>query len=195
MTGLQHPLVLDYLARVESAARGLPPSIRAELVADLSAHLDSSLSSSPSEAAVDAALKDLGDPRDVVAAAYEGLDAEPRTAPVVPGPLGPQPSVAASPWGPVEVIAIVGLTLGAFLLPLLGPVVGLVMSWVSQRWTRRDKIVGTLLYLAPLLLVPFVAAAALFSPAHLLVVGLIGFVGPLAAGAYLAVRLTSRRDR
>jgi hypothetical protein len=195
MTGPQHPLVLDYRAQVESAVRGLPPSIRAELVSDLSAHLDNSLSPSPTDADVEAALKELGDPDDVVAAAYEGLGAPSPTLPVA-SPLASQAATRAGAWGPVEVIAVGALTLGAFVLPFVGPVVGLAMAWVSARWSRREKLVATLLCLAPgLLLVPIVATATLFYSSHLFVLGLLAFLGPVIAAVYLSVRLTSRRDR
>jgi hypothetical protein len=196
MTGLQHPLVREYLTRVESAAVGLSPGIRAELLGDLSAHLDSSLRPGPTDEEVEAALTGLGDPEEVVAAAYEGLEVQPPAAPSASGPLPTQALSTASAWGPVEIIAVVGLTLGAFLVPLFGPILGLVMSWVSRRWTWRDKTVATLLCLAPaFLLVALVAIAAQVYLDHLLVLGLLGIVGPMIAGIYLVVRLTSRRDR
>jgi MFS family permease len=54
-----------------------------------------------------------------------------------------------SPWGPVEIIAVIGLTAGTFLVPVLGPLVGLVMAWVSDRWSRKEKVIATALTVAP----------------------------------------------
>ena len=57
---------------------------------------------------------------------------------------------------------MVGLTAGAFVLPVVGPVIGLVCAWLSQRWTRREKIIATIwTCLAAVLVV--VAGLALFS--------------------------------
>jgi hypothetical protein len=158
MTGLQHPLVQDYLARLDRAGAGLPPEIRAELVADLAAHLDSALGPTSTDADVRNALQELGAPEDVAAAAYDGLGpAAPTTQPPAPpygAPVsapGAHPVAQAGPWGPVEIIAVVGLTAGTFLVPFVGPLVGIVMAWVSERWTKREKVIATVLCLAPVL--------------------------------------------
>jgi hypothetical protein len=45
--------------------------------------------------------------------------------------------------GAVEIAAILLLTLGAFLLPLIGPVIGLVFVWLSSAWSTRVKGVVT----------------------------------------------------
>lgn len=159
MTGLQHPLVQDYLARLDRAAVGLPPEIRAELVADLSAHLDAAVGPTSTDADVRNALQELGAPEDVAAAAYDGLEvgapppppgppsAAQAVAPTPGGPVWPMPP--PSPWGPVEIIAVIGLTAGTFLVPVLGPLVGLVMAWVSDRWSRKEKVIATALTVAP----------------------------------------------
>lgn len=158
MTGLQHPLVQDYLARLDRAAAGLPPEIRAELIGDLSAHLDSALTPTSTDADVRNALQELGAPEDVASAAYDGLGGGTPASPPPPPPYaGPVPAAPmtgippAGPWGPVEIIAVVGLTAGTFLVPFVGPVVGLVMAWVSERWTKREKVVATVLCLLPVL--------------------------------------------
>lgn len=180
MTGLQHPLVQDYLARLDRAGAGLPPEIRAELSADLSAHLDSALTSTSSDADVRNALQELGAPEDVAAAAYDGLGSAsppaaggpagptmptgptvpdgatqpmtaPMAAPVPGGPVWPMPP--PSPWGPVEIMAVLGLTIGMFVVPVVGPLVGLVMAWVSDRWTKREKVVATALCVLPVVTV------------------------------------------
>jgi hypothetical protein len=206
MTGLHHPLVQDYLARLDHAAAGLPPGTRAELLADLSAHMDSALGPASSDADVRNALQELGAPEDVAAAAYDGF-APPPPPQAAPTPGGPVwPAQPPSPWGPVEIIAVVGLIAGTFLAPVLGLIAGMVMAWVSDRWTRSEKVVATLLCLAPVLvlgigLIGLVAVrggsssdiggnpmSLLFAP-----VLLIGLLGPVIAGIYLVIRLSSRR--
>ncbi|MDP9222168.1 MAG: hypothetical protein M3P23_16755 [Actinomycetota bacterium] len=158
MTGLQHPLVQDYLASLDRAGAGLPPEIRAELVADLAAHLDSALGPTSTDADVRNALQELGAPEDVAAAAYDGLGPAATATQTAGAPYGAPmsapgatPVAAAGPWGPVEIIAVVGLTAGTFLVPFVGPLVGIVMAWVSERWTKREKIIATVLCLAPVL--------------------------------------------
>jgi hypothetical protein len=149
MTGLHHPLVQDYLARLDRAAVGLPPEIRAELLADLSAHLDGALGPESTDVDVRNALQELGAPEDVAAAAFEGLGAPVmQQAAPTPGPsVWPVPP--PSPWGPVEIIAVIGLIAGTFLAPVIGPIVGLVMAWVSDKWTRTEKVIATVLTVAP----------------------------------------------
>lgn len=80
----------------------------------------------------------------------------------VSGPWSQPPP--ATGWTPVEVIAVLALTVGAFVLPIVGPLVGIALVWASVRWTRTEKIVATLLGALPMLLL--VAAA---------VVGLLAF--------------------
>ena len=76
-------------------------------------------------------------------------------------PVGPPR--AGSPWGGLEVAAVVLLAAGAFVLPFIGPVVGLVLAWTSSAWTSTEKVVATAVasigLLVPLgLVVGFVAA-------------------------------------
>jgi len=37
------------------------------------------------------------------------------------------------------------LTLGAFIVPVFGPVIGLALVWLSTRWTTREKTIATLI--------------------------------------------------
>jgi hypothetical protein len=67
-----------------------------------------------------------------------------------------------SPWGGLEIAAVVLLAAGAFVLPGIGPVVGLVLAWSSTAWTTREKWVATA-----------IAAGGLLIPLVLLV----GFAG------------------
>jgi hypothetical protein len=61
-----------------------------------------------------------------------------------------------SPWGGLEIAAVIVLAVGgllAFVVPLVPVLVGLVLVWCSQQWTRGEKAVATGLALVPALLV------------------------------------------
>jgi hypothetical protein len=173
---LTHPLVADYLH---------PLSRRTDLVAEIREHLTDALAGTgegvDGEAAVRAVLDRLGTPDEIVAAETPGVGEEAAASSVRPvgqpawaaappawaapptwaAPPGPVPG--RSPWGPVEVIAVVGLTLGTFLLPVVGPLIGIACAWVSDRWTRREKVVATLWTLAAPLVLVLVATAGLLA--------------------------------
>jgi hypothetical protein len=59
------------------------------------------------------------------------------------------------------------LLLGGIVIPFLGWAVGVVLLWLSPRWTTRDKLLGTLVWpgglLAPALLLVAGAAAGLLA--------------------------------
>lgn len=148
-----HPLAEDYLARLATAAQSLGPHERAELLAELRSHLETGLAAASTEADVRNLLEGLGSPEDVAAAALAETDAPAPSAPPADGPE------AASPWGTVEILAVLGLTVGAFLLPVVGPLVGLVLAWISARWTRSEKVVATVLTLLPVLVLSLGAAS------------------------------------
>lgn len=136
-----HPLAEDYLARLDRAARSLPRPDREELVRELRTHLETGLPPDPTDAEVHAVLADLGAPEDIVTEA----GGEPHGRP-------------PATWGVIEILAVLGLTAGVFLMPVVGPVVGLCLAWISDQWTRGEKLVATALTVLPVVLV--VAAAA-----------------------------------
>ena len=141
------PLAEDYLARLDRAAQVLPSQDRDELLAELRSHLQTGLAPGATDADVLNLLHELGSPEDIVAAAQ---------------PDGPSPRAGASrpagPWGAVEVVAVLGLTVGAFVLPVVGPLAGIVLVWMSARWTRREKGIATVLTALPVLTLALGAA-------------------------------------
>ncbi len=154
--GLDHPEVTRFLARLDEAAAALPPGRREELVAEIRDHLRDALSvGAGDEAALRETLDRLGDPADIVAAEADGAPPAAAAAPVTPvwqtGPPGQQPWPAprVSPWGGLEIAAVLLLTAGTVVVPVVGPLVGLVLAWVSERWTRREKVVATVLTMLP----------------------------------------------
>jgi uncharacterized membrane protein len=141
-----HPLAEDYLRRLDHAAWSLPGPDRTELLAEIRAHLEAGLTPGSTDADVRNLLAELGAPEDIVAAAQASPEGAQTTGIPRPAPL-----TAASPWGPLEILAVLGLTVGTFVLPIVGPVVGLVLAWASERWTSREKWVATVLTFLPVL--------------------------------------------
>jgi hypothetical protein len=126
MTTTLHPLADAYLEGLRKAAQSLARSRREELLADIEAHLAEAAPADASEVDVRSALDRLGDPEQIVAA--EAGDAPP------PGRTG------ALEWGGIIMLAV-----GGVVLPLIGWLVGvLLLLWISNAWTVREKVIGTL---------------------------------------------------
>jgi HAAS len=150
----RQPLVADYLSRLDAAAHRLPADQHAELVDGIREHLDSALAGvdPTNEAQVRAVLDRLGAPEEIVAAAIEGGPGA--TAGGLPSwsaagsapPIQAPPAQAGSGPGVREIIAVVLLPIGGFILPVLGWFIGVVLLWTSDRWTTRDKIIGTFVW-------------------------------------------------
>ena len=89
----------------------------------------------------------------LVMRARRRADAEPPVL-VTPG--------APTRWGGLEIAAVLLIGLGAFVLPVIGIVAGLVCAWLSDQWTRTEKWIATAIA-STCLIVPIVAAVALFA--------------------------------
>jgi uncharacterized membrane protein len=144
------PLVRDYLGRLEAAAWPLTAERRSELIGEVREHIESALSEAGrrDEVTVRNVLERLGRPEEIVAAEAGSPALE-----TAPSPM--QPMAAAlprSPWGPVEVLALLLMTVGAVFLPIVGPLVGLVLVWTSPNWRTRDKAIATGIVLVLLVL-------------------------------------------
>ena len=122
-----HPLVDDYLGRLDHAAARLAPARRAELTGDIEAHLEEALGPEPTDAEVRTALDRLGDPEEIVAAEQ-------------PRALAPEPTRGTREWAAIILLALGGFVAG------IGWIVGLILLWSSRAWTTRDKLIGTLLW-------------------------------------------------
>jgi hypothetical protein len=46
--------------------------------------------------------------------------------------------------GWIEILALILLPIGGIILPVVGWFVGVVLLWVSDAWTTREKLVGTI---------------------------------------------------
>lgn len=125
MTYDPEPEIQRYLKRLSKAAHGLPRGRRRELVAEIEQHIHDALLETPvdNEAEMLTVLDRIGDPEEIAGAAS--------------GPARVTRSTAMETW------AIIFLLLGGFLW-LIGWIVGVVLLWSSSLWTRRDKLIGTL---------------------------------------------------
>jgi len=129
-------LVADYLKRLNGELRGLSRVRRRELVDEISEHIAEARADleSENEAAIRTLLDRLGEPEEIAAEATERFGVVPRKA------------------GWKEVGALIMLPIGGVLLPVLGWFIGIVLLWISDAWSTRDKLVGTLLFPGGLLL-------------------------------------------
>lgn len=67
---------------------------------------------------------------------------------------------APSRWGGLEIAAVLLLSVGSFIAPIVGPIAGLACAWISPAWTTAEKWVATAL--ASLMLVlPIIGILAL----------------------------------
>ena len=177
MTTTADTLVDNYLRDLQAELRDLPAARQREILAEVGEHITEARATldADTEAAIRTLLERLGDPADIAAEARERFGVQ------------PEPTKPATPW--LEVIALVALA-----VPFLGWVVGVVLVWVSQRWTTRDKVIGTIGGLSWVVaglgttIAPRVGPPG---PAAITVTGLIiaAFVLPYAAAIYLAIRL------
>jgi len=152
-------LVRDYLGRLEAASWPLPADRRRELASEVSEHIEAALSEAGrrDEVTVRNVLERLGRPEEIVAA-EDGAGKEPAAAAAAPEQSKPIP--AASPWGAIEIGALLLLTVGAVLLPVVGPLIGLVFVWISTQWTSRQKAIATIIVVALLMLPVLLVFAA-----------------------------------
>ncbi len=126
-------LVARYLARLQAALRDLPAARRDELLEQVSEHIATAraeLGAQANEAEIRMLLERLGDPAAIAAEAAQRPDEHLQ-------PPQPRPG-----W--LEVAALVLLPIGGIIVPVLGWFVGVALLWTSQRWSVRDKLLGTL---------------------------------------------------
>ena len=138
-------LIADYLGRLRAASWPLTAGRREELAAEVAEHIDAALGEAGSrdESTVRNVLERLGPPESIAAAEAGGGSGSPGGPPG--GVASAGPSAASSPWGAMEIIAILFLTAGSVLLPIIGPVIGLVFTWGSRSWTTHEKQVASLI--------------------------------------------------
>lgn len=129
MTATTPQVVTDYLSRLDLALADIEPEVRGEIVAGIREELDG-LGSADATARV----VELGDPSFIAAEARAGL-----TAADAGGP---------PPGRTLSIVAVLVLFVGAFVVPVIGPLIGLVWLSFSSAWSRREKISAWLIPLA-----------------------------------------------
>jgi hypothetical protein len=199
-------LVMEYLAALRVAVTGLPRAD--DLVADIGARIADVRTGRPDDTPeqVQAFLDSLGNPYEIAANAFRPQPVSPPASlpparppaqrarpPILPPPPLPVLPPARATARATEVLAVVALTAGALMLPVIGPVIGLVMASSSSRWHRADKIWAWLLATSPLILLiislPFMLVAQQDGADAVLALAAIGAVaGPMAAGVLLGRR-------
>lgn len=187
-------LVLDYLAALWGATEDLPDGLRDDLLSTVADHI--AVRRAAGQDDTERVLRLLGDPEDLAAAARRGRIPAHVTmhigAPVGP-PTDPRPaqrSAAAEYW------AVGLLTAGSLVVPVAGPLAGLVLTGTSGRLTRTHKTIAMLLAVGPAFLSIFVgmALAALGAlEASLMLFLAACLIGPVAAGLSLLPGIPERR--
>lgn len=151
-------LVDTYLERLEAEAAGLPSDRRADLVTEVRAHIATAIATAGhrDEATIRTILDRLGEPTEIVAA-----DADASDEPLGEGLAAPgRPIDRRQSWGATEIVAVLLMTAGAVLLPIVGPLIGLVLAWQSARWSRRAKVILSVVVLTIFVVVPVVGFGA-----------------------------------
>ena len=151
-------LIGDYLSHLEAEARLRTPDQADEIVVGVREHIEAALAEAGrrDEATVRTIIDGLGRPDAIVAAGMADGDQSRQT-----GERGFPRSIAeGSSFGAKEIAALLLITVGGLLVPIIGPVVGMVLAWVSRRWSRRLKAAVTVLAvvmiaLTVVVLIPF----------------------------------------
>lgn len=126
MNGTRNREVGEYLRRLQRSMADLPAERRDEILAEIEEHIAEDLAERPgaTEADVRNVLERVGDPADIAAEARERFGIKP----------------TRRSW--TDPAAIILLLIGGFTI--IGWFVGVVLLWISDAWTTRDKIIGTL---------------------------------------------------
>lgn len=177
-----------YLERLDAAAREarLPEIRRQQLIESIGEHLDeeASLAIGGATNAVLDAIDQLGDPAELVAAAQATLPDRERVD-------------VRHPIGALEAVALVAMCFGWFFFAF-GTAIALAALVASRVWNVRDKAIGAVAAIAPLV-VMWVGVSAGSSPSgagpayqglhvsQILVPAgvIIGLLAPFFAAAYL----------
>ena len=126
-TTTHDPLIESYVKQLRAKARTLPRATRDELMQQIEEHLREALPPGSSEADARNALEQLGEPEAIIAEEFDRLGIQRATA------------------GKLEWAVVFLLPFGAFVLPIVGWVLGLILLWASRVWSTREKLIGTFL--------------------------------------------------
>ena len=180
--------IRDYLDALDVAAAPLDLERRAELVAEIREHIDLALGEAGGrdEATVRDVLSRLGSPEEIVTAEMGGAGS------VEDGVSASEQASGSSRRAlSVESRALLWLTIGAIVLPFVGPAIGLWVAAGSMRWSLTQKRTAVLIFLV-LSTMPFVLLVpAALAGEFMWIIGSGGFslpfvpLGGILAAAYL----------
>ena len=165
----RHPLVEDYLERLDRAARTLPRGERKDLLAETERYLDQAVRPDANPYEVRSMLGSLGTP--------EALAAQER-------PKRIKPDAQPTEGSAIVLLAVGGLFIG------IGWFFGLYLLWRSKAFTVVDKLIGTFLWpggLAAAVIVAFAYVTSDASAGWLVAIGVM--LVPLATAGYLYWRI------
>ncbi|GAA2608720.1 HAAS signaling domain-containing protein [Paractinoplanes durhamensis] len=192
-------IVLDYLAALWAQSEDLSPEQRDSLMSTVADYI-----AARRVAAVDpledaaAIVRRLGPPEDLVAAMRRGaLPPHVRLPALVlpPPPAPPVPPARSGPGG-AEYAAGEMLTAGAFVLPAVAPVAGMLLATASPHWTPAQKVTGWALTAGTVaggfVLTVLFTAMPFSSPFELVLIYMAMCFGSIAAGAVLLAGLRNK---
>lgn len=139
----------EYLARLDDAMRDLPHGVAADIRSGIAEEFHGL---GPDDVA--ARIAQLGDPAEIARRAREELPsgaltgALPAAAPSLPAPVAPRPSSTTTRG--FAIAAALTLSVGGFVVPVVGWFVGAVLVSLSPLWKTGEKVVA--------IVVPFVLA-------------------------------------
>ena len=133
----------EYVRQLHIVLAGMDEPQRTELTEMITAKLDAARSAEKPDHEVQRVIRLLGAPVRVArAAGYEP-----------PRALHADNYQPAGP-GAAEWVALVGLSIGSYVVPLVGWVLGAIVLWNSRRWTTSEKLYASALtVLEPILIV------------------------------------------
>lgn len=184
-------VVLDYLAALWAQSEELSPEMRDDLMTTVADYI-AVRRTSPADPLDDAAeiIRRLGPPEALVAAARRGvIPPHLRLPALVPTPVAAPVRRPVTDAGGVEFTAVGLLTVGAFILPGVAPVAGLLLATGSPRWTPAQKAFAWMVTAgsgaAAAVLTLFLATAMYADASALVLFYLISVAGSVLAGSRL----------
>jgi hypothetical protein len=187
-------IVLDYLAALWAQSEDLSPELRDELMTTVADYIAVRRASIDDPVEI---IRRLGPPEALAAAARRGQMPPHVRLPALMPPAQQPVFLPPPAAGGAQYTAIGLLTAGAVVVPVAGPVAGMLLVTGSPQWTPAQKAAGWLLTAgsgaAAFALVVFLAALPIrFGGFELLLIWLVTCAGPLVAGANLLNALHRR---
>jgi uncharacterized membrane protein len=184
-------IVLDYLGALWAETQDLAPELRDELMSAVADFIAARRAAGEDDPEV--ILRRLGPPEAIAASVRRGRMPPHLRLPATPPPSPPAPAPPAT--GPAEYVAIGLLTGGAVVVPIFGPLAGMLLVHGSPKWSPVQKAAAWALAGAPILLgvvitfgaVLFAGGAEALGLAYLAMI-----IGPFVAGLSLLPELARR---